>query len=128
MQKGFACPGYYFVDGKGIIREKFFDARCRERLAGNSLLAKLFPESGQEVTETSVCPTMVAVSAILSRSLTQAGFRQSWQCAFAEIGRLVMATGMTPPRTELLVRRNFPNVPSLDQNQHAAILFVSVNT
>jgi hypothetical protein len=49
MQKGLARPGYYFVDGKGIIREEFFDARCRERLAGNSLLAKVFPESGQEV-------------------------------------------------------------------------------
>jgi hypothetical protein len=43
MQKGFARPGYFSIDGKGIIREKFFDARYRERLTGNSLLAKLFP-------------------------------------------------------------------------------------
>ena len=27
MQKGFARPGYFFIDRKGIIREKFFDAR-----------------------------------------------------------------------------------------------------
>jgi hypothetical protein len=44
MQKGFARPGYFFVDGKGIIRENFFDARYRERR--NSLLAKPFPELG----------------------------------------------------------------------------------
>jgi hypothetical protein len=56
MQKGFARPGYLFIDGKGIIREKFFDARYRERLTGNSLLAKLFPELGQEVTETVEAP------------------------------------------------------------------------
>jgi len=46
MQKGFARPGYFFIDGKGIIREKFFDARYHERLTGNSLWAKLFPELG----------------------------------------------------------------------------------
>ncbi len=52
MQKGFARPGYFFIDTKGIIREKFFEARYRERLTGNSLIAKLFPELGEEVTET----------------------------------------------------------------------------
>ena len=44
MQKGFARPGYFFIDSKGIIREKFFEARYRERLTGNSILSKLFPE------------------------------------------------------------------------------------
>ncbi len=52
MQKGFARPGYFFLDPKGVIREKFFDARYRERLSGNSVIAKLFPELGQEVTQT----------------------------------------------------------------------------
>ncbi len=51
MQKGFARPGYFFIDTKGIIREKFFEAKYRERLTGNSIIAKLFPELGQEVTE-----------------------------------------------------------------------------
>lgn len=51
MQKGFARPGYFFLDVHGIIREKFFDPRYRERLTGNSILAKLFPELSQEVTE-----------------------------------------------------------------------------
>jgi hypothetical protein len=56
MQKGFARPGYFFVDTKGVIREKFFEAKYRERLTGNSILAKLFPELGQEVTETVEAP------------------------------------------------------------------------
>ncbi len=56
MQKGFARPGYFFIDNQGIIREKFFEAKYRERLTGNSIIAKLFPELGQEVTETVDAP------------------------------------------------------------------------
>jgi hypothetical protein len=56
MQKGFARPGYFFIDTKGMIREKFFEAKYRERLTGNGLLAKLFPELGQEITETVEAP------------------------------------------------------------------------
>jgi len=56
MQKGFARPGYFLVDTNGIIREKFFEAKYRERLTGNSVIAKLFPELGQEVTETIEAP------------------------------------------------------------------------
>jgi hypothetical protein len=56
MQKGFARPGYFFIDANGIIREKFFEAKYRERLTGNSVLSKLFPELGQEVTETVAAP------------------------------------------------------------------------
>jgi peroxiredoxin len=56
MQKGFARPGYYSIDAKGIIREKYFEPRYRERLTGNSLIAKLFPELGEEVTDTINAP------------------------------------------------------------------------
>jgi len=56
MQKGFARPGYFFIDSNGIIREKFFEAKYRERMTGNSILSKLFPELGQEVTETVEAP------------------------------------------------------------------------
>ena len=56
MQKGYARPGYFFIDPNGIIREKFFDPKYRERLTGNSLIAKLFPELGQEVTATVEAP------------------------------------------------------------------------
>jgi AhpC/TSA family/Disulphide bond corrector protein DsbC len=56
MQKGFARPGYFFIDTNGIIREKFFDPKYRERLTGNSLIAKLFPELGQEVTQVLAAP------------------------------------------------------------------------
>ena len=56
MQKGFARPGYFFIDPRGIIREKFFEAKYRERVTGNSIISKLFPELGQEVTETVEAP------------------------------------------------------------------------
>lgn len=56
MERGFARPGYFFIDTNGVIREKFFEARYRERLTGNSIIAKLFPELGQEVTETVEAP------------------------------------------------------------------------
>ncbi len=56
MQKGFARPGYFFIDTTGVIREKFFEAKYRERLTGNSVISKLFPELGQEVTETIEAP------------------------------------------------------------------------
>jgi hypothetical protein len=56
MQKGFARPGYFFIDANGVIKEKFFEAKYRERLTGNSILSKLFPELGQEVTETVEAP------------------------------------------------------------------------
>ncbi len=54
--KGMARPGYFFIDTKGIIKEKFFDAKYRERLSGNSLIAKIFPELGDEVTGTEEAP------------------------------------------------------------------------
>ena len=58
MQKGFARPGYFFIDPDGIIREKFFEAKYRERLTGNSLLSKLFPELGEEVVDTVEAPRL----------------------------------------------------------------------
>ena len=45
-----ARPGYFFIDPSGVIREKFFEAKYRQRLSGNNVIAKLFPELGQEVT------------------------------------------------------------------------------
>jgi hypothetical protein len=56
MQKGFARPGYFLIDPDGVIREKFFDPKYRDRLTGNSLLGRLFPELGQEVTGTVAAP------------------------------------------------------------------------
>ena len=61
MQKGFARPGYFFIDTNGVIREKFFEAKYRERLTGNSMISKLFPELGLEVTETIKTPHLELV-------------------------------------------------------------------
>jgi hypothetical protein len=56
MQKGFARPGYFFIGTEGVIREKSFEAKYRERLTGNSIVSKLYPELGQEVKETMQAP------------------------------------------------------------------------
>jgi peroxiredoxin len=53
---GMARPGYFFIDPQGVIREKFFEAKYRERLTGNNVLSKLFPELGEEVTDTVDAP------------------------------------------------------------------------
>lgn len=53
---GMARPGYFFLDTSGVIREKFFEAKYRERLSGNNVIAKLFPELSQEVTSTVEAP------------------------------------------------------------------------
>jgi hypothetical protein len=46
-----ARPGYFFIDTRGVIREKFFEAKYRERLSGNNVIGKLFPALGDEVTD-----------------------------------------------------------------------------
>ncbi len=48
---GMARPGYFYIDSEGIIREKFFEAKYRERLTGNTLLGKMFPELREEVAD-----------------------------------------------------------------------------
>jgi len=53
---GMARPGYFFIDPNGNIREKFFESKYRERLTGNTLLSKLFPELGEEVADTVQAP------------------------------------------------------------------------
>lgn len=54
--KGMARPGYFFIDTHGVIREKFFEAKYRQRLSGNNVIAKLFPELGEEVTNAVEAP------------------------------------------------------------------------
>lgn len=59
--KGMARPGYFFIDTKGLIREKFFEAKYRERLSGNNVIARMFPELGQEVQDTVEAPHLQLV-------------------------------------------------------------------
>jgi hypothetical protein len=54
--KGMARPGFFFIDTKGVIREKFFEAKYRERLSGNNVISKLFPELSEEVSSTVEAP------------------------------------------------------------------------
>ena len=47
QNKGMARPGYFFIDTHGVIGRSF-EAKYRERMTGNNVLAKLFPELGEE--------------------------------------------------------------------------------
>lgn len=98
MQRGFARPGYFFIDRNGIIREKYFDPRYRERLTGNSLIGKLFPELGQEVTATVDAPHLqvaleqsdtTGVPGRESRWWRRCGYRR--MCTFMRRGRRVIS-------------------------------------
>jgi hypothetical protein len=54
--KGMARPGYFFIDTQGVIREKFFETKYRQRFSGNNVIGKLFPELGYEVTDNVQAP------------------------------------------------------------------------
>ena len=59
--RGMARPGYFFIDAQGMIREKFFEAKYRQRLSGNNVIAKLFPELGEEVASPVEAPHLQLV-------------------------------------------------------------------
>jgi hypothetical protein len=50
MTKGIARPGYFYIEANGIIREKYFEANYTDRFTANNVIAKLFPELGEQVT------------------------------------------------------------------------------
>jgi hypothetical protein len=66
--KGMARPGYFFIDTKGTIREKFFEAKYRERFSGNNVIGKLFPELGDEVTDNVEAPHLTLAIAQSDRT------------------------------------------------------------
>jgi hypothetical protein len=51
MTKGMALPGYFYADANGIIREKYFETKHIDRFTPNNVIAKLFPERAEEVTQ-----------------------------------------------------------------------------
>jgi hypothetical protein len=68
--QGMARPGYFFIDIEGVIREKFFEAKYRERLTGNNVLAKIFPELGEEVSDPVDAPHLQLSVGLSDRSAT----------------------------------------------------------
>jgi peroxiredoxin len=58
MNKGMALPGYFFIDTSGVIREKFFEAKetYQVRYSANGVIAKLFPELAEQVSQNVTAP------------------------------------------------------------------------
>ncbi|MGB9245320.1 MAG: redoxin domain-containing protein, partial [Candidatus Acidiferrales bacterium] len=55
-EKGMAHPGFFFIDSSGVIREKYFEAKYTDRFTPNNVIAKLFPELTEEVSENIEAP------------------------------------------------------------------------
>jgi hypothetical protein len=51
MTKGMALAGFYYIDKSGVIREKYFEANQLQRFTANDVIAKLFPELTEEVSQ-----------------------------------------------------------------------------
>jgi len=73
MTKGMACPGFFYVDGSGVIREKYFTAKYTDRLTANNVIAKLFPELSAEVTQNIKAPHLQLTLAQSDRSVIPGG-------------------------------------------------------
>jgi AhpC/TSA family/Disulphide bond corrector protein DsbC len=56
MTRGMAHPGFFYIDENGVIREKYFEAKYTDRFTANNVIGKLFPELGQEVSESVEAP------------------------------------------------------------------------
>jgi peroxiredoxin len=58
MDKGMALPGYFFIDPSGVIREKFFEPEetYQVRYSANGVIAKLFPELAEQVSQNVSAP------------------------------------------------------------------------
>src|SRR5260370_39715402 len=51
MTKGMALPGYFYIDANGIIREKYFEEKYTNRFTANNVMAKLFPELAEGISQ-----------------------------------------------------------------------------
>ena len=71
--KGMARPGYFFIDPQGVIREKFFEVKYRQRFSGNNIIGKLFPALGDEVTDNVAAPHLTLSMAQSDRTTFPGG-------------------------------------------------------
>jgi hypothetical protein len=73
MTAGMALPGFFFIDSNGVIREKYFTPKYTDRLTANNLIAKLFPELGEEVSQNVEAPHLQLTLAQSDRDVIPGG-------------------------------------------------------
>ena len=56
MAKGMAHPGFFYIDAKGVIRERFFEVNEIDRFTPNNVIGKLFPELAEGVGQNIEAP------------------------------------------------------------------------
>ena len=69
MTKGMAYPGFFYLDASGVIREKYFKPKYTDRLTANNVIAKLFPELTEEVSQNVEAPHLRLTLAQSDRSV-----------------------------------------------------------
>ena len=62
MTAGMAYPGFFYIDGSGAIREKYFEAKYTDRFTPNSVIVRLFPELAEEVGQSVEAPHLRLIS------------------------------------------------------------------
>ena len=73
MTKGMAYPGFFYIDARGVIREKYFTAKYTDRLTANNVIAKLFPELSGEVNQNVEAPHLRLTLAQSDRGVIPGG-------------------------------------------------------
>ena len=73
MTKGMAYPGFFYIDSRGAVREKYFTRKYTDRLTANNVTAKLFPELSAELTQNVTAPHLQLTLAQSDRSVIPGG-------------------------------------------------------
>jgi hypothetical protein len=73
MTKGMAYPGFFYIDSRGAVREKYFTPKYTDRLTANNVTAKLFPELSAELTQNVTAPHLQLTLAQSDRSVIPGG-------------------------------------------------------
>ena len=103
MTRGMALPGFFYIDQTGVVRERYFEANYVDRFTPNNVIAKLFPELTEEVSQKVAAPHLELALAQSDRSVIP-GSRVS---LFVDVGlppgTHVYAPGVTGYKPILLI-------------------------
>ena len=69
MTKGMALPGFFYIDQTGVVRDKYFEANYVNRFTPNNVVARLFPELTEEVSQKVAAPHLELALAQSDRSV-----------------------------------------------------------
>ena len=127
MMKGMALPGYFYIDANGVIREQYFEAKYTDRLTANNVLAQLFPELAEGVSQSVAAPHLGLTLSQSDRAVAPGSrFTLAAQVELPQDVH-VYAPGVKGYQPIQLELRPSPEVPLLPPNYPASrILYLEV--